>query len=105
MSENIQSAKRTHDGISTNLWQIQRQTGKLLPDLHLKSGEVQRVKEQPIKSTSAMDIYEGLYLGNEKVYIKCLRVVEANENSLRVSRLFLSCPLLNNDYVSVSKGR
>ena len=84
MAENKKSAEQTHKGISTNLWQFQRQSGELLPDLHLRSGEVKRVKEQPIKSTNMMDIYEGLYLGNEKVVIKYLRVIEANENSLRV---------------------
>jgi hypothetical protein len=46
-----------------------------------------RVKEQPTKTTNVMDIYEGIYLGNERVYIKSLRGIEASEHSLRVSPL------------------
>ncbi|RDB23137.1 Serine/threonine-protein kinase STY17 [Hypsizygus marmoreus] len=83
MSENKKSAERTHHGISKNLWKLQCQSGELMPDLHLKSGEVRRVSDQPIKWTNAMDIYEGIYLEEAKVYIKCLRVVDANEDSLR----------------------
>lgn len=90
LAENRQTAERQHVGISTNLWQLQRTSGELMPDLHLKSGEVKRIGEQPIKWTNAMDIYEGLYLGNERVYIKCLRIVDANEDSLRVSSFALS---------------
>lgn len=59
-----------------------------MPDLHLKSGEVKRVSEQPIKWTNAMDIYEGIYLQTERVYIKSLRIVDANEDSLRVGQIF-----------------
>jgi hypothetical protein len=55
-----------------------------MPDLHLKSGEVKRIGDQPIKWTNAMDIYEGLYLNSERVYIKSLRIVDSNEDSLRV---------------------
>jgi hypothetical protein len=87
MAENKRTAEQRHKGISTNLWQFQRQSGELLPNLHLKSGEVMRVKEQPTKTTNVMDIYEGIYLGNERVYIKSLRGIEASEHSLRVSLL------------------
>jgi len=89
MAENKKTAEQRHNGISTNLWQLQRQSGELLPDLHLKSGEVTRVREQPIKSTNVMDIYDGIYLGNERVYIKILRGIEANEHSLRVSHVLI----------------
>ena len=60
-----------------------------MPDLHLKSGEVERVSDKPIRWTNAMDIYEGLYLKKEKVYVKCLRMVDANDDSLRVSEFVL----------------
>ncbi|KAF5387773.1 hypothetical protein D9615_000212 [Tricholomella constricta] len=83
MAENKALAERTHTSISKNLWQLQVQSGELMPELHLKSGEVRRINEQPIKWTNIVDIYEGLYLETEKVYIKALRVVDANENSLR----------------------
>ncbi|GLB33605.1 putative TKL TKL-ccin protein kinase [Lyophyllum shimeji] len=83
MAENKRLAERAHTGISKNLWQLQAQSGELMPELHLKSGEVKRISEQPIRWTNIVDIYEGVYLESEKVYIKALRVVDANEDSLR----------------------
>ncbi|KAG5643764.1 hypothetical protein DXG03_009643 [Asterophora parasitica] len=83
LAENRQTAQRTHIGISKNLWQLQIKSGELMPKL-LKSGEVRRLNEQPIRWTSIIDVYEGIYLETEKVYIKALRVVDANEDSLRV---------------------
>ncbi|KAG6833763.1 hypothetical protein H0H87_001195 [Tephrocybe sp. NHM501043] len=85
MAENKRLAEHTHSGMSKNLWQLQSKSGELMPELHLKSGEVRRTSAQPIKCTSIVDMYEGLYLETEKVYIKSLRVVDANEQSLRVS--------------------
>ena len=67
-----------------------------MPDLHLKSGEVERVSDKPIRWTNAMDIYEGLYLKKEKVYVKCLRMVDANDDSLRVSGFVLRNLYLSN---------
>jgi len=72
-----------------------------MPDLHLKSGEVERVSDKPIRWTNAMDIYEGLYLKKEKVYVKCLRMVDANDDSLRVSE-FLPRNLYLLDKVVIS---
>ncbi|KAG6911657.1 hypothetical protein DXG01_007907 [Tephrocybe rancida] len=83
MAENKKLADRAHSGMSKNLWQLQCKSGELMPELHLKSGEVRRTSAQPIKWTSIVDIYEGIYLESEKVYIKSLRVVDANEHSLR----------------------
>ncbi|KAG6832982.1 hypothetical protein H0H92_004866 [Tricholoma furcatifolium] len=83
LAENKKLTERTHNGISRNLWQLQSISGALMPELHLKSGEVRRTSNQPIKSTSIVDIYEGLYLETEKVYVKSLRVGETNEHSVR----------------------
>lgn len=56
----------------------------LLPDLHLRRGEVQRLGRAPIGGTPSMDIWMGKYLGKEDVAIKILRVASVNKNSTRV---------------------
>jgi len=83
LGDNIRAADRVHTGLSSNLYDLQYQSHELLPDFHLRSGEVVRLGQFPISGTSAMDIYEGLYLGREKVAIKVVRAVNSNDNSLR----------------------
>ncbi|KAJ7774348.1 kinase-like domain-containing protein [Mycena maculata] len=83
LAENIRTADRVHNGLCSNLYDVQLKSGELLPEFHLKSGEVVRIGQFPISGTSAMDIYEGLYLQREKVAIKVVRAVSSNENSLR----------------------
>ncbi|KAF9013352.1 kinase-like domain-containing protein [Cyathus striatus] len=83
MGQNKQEAERVHAGISSNLFELQKLSGELLPDFHLKSGEVKRVGEYAIRGSATMDVYEGLFLGKQKVTIKMIRAVNADENSLR----------------------
>lgn len=81
----MRTAGQMHVGISGNLYDLQMWSGTLLPDLELKSGEVERIGDEPVSGTPTMDIWEGLYLGREKVAIKIIRSVSLNETNLRVS--------------------
>ncbi len=83
MGENKSTADRVHNGLSSNLWQLQQESGQLLPSFHLQSGEV-LVSTVSGQRYGCMDIYEGLYLQREKVAIKVVRSINANDKSLRV---------------------
>lgn len=71
-------------GLGSNLYRVQKSTGKLLANMHLQRGEVRRLGQYPVSGTGSMDIWEGLYLNEEKVAIKILRAVHSNPKSLEV---------------------
>lgn len=75
---------RDTQGLGTNLYQIQKSTGKLLANMHLQRGEVRRLGPYPVSGTGSMDIWEGIYLSEEKVAIKILRAVHSTPKSLLV---------------------
>ncbi|KAJ7086680.1 kinase-like domain-containing protein [Mycena epipterygia] len=102
LGENARSADRMHNGLSSNLYELQFKSRELLPDFHLRSGEVVRIGQFPISGTSAMDIYEGLYLQREKVAIKVVRAVNSNEQSLR--RFLRECEIWKNLW-KIDQGR
>lgn len=52
--------------------------------MHLQRGEVRRLGQYPVSGTGSMDIWEGLYLNEEKVAIKILRAVHSTPKSLQV---------------------
>lgn len=83
MGENKVAAEKRHEKMSSKLYDLQRQSGKLLPDFHLKFGEVQKIGDLPVRGTATIDIFEGLYLGREKVMIKAIRSMKCDERSLR----------------------
>ncbi|KIY73433.1 kinase-like protein [Cylindrobasidium torrendii FP15055 ss-10] len=83
MYKNQQDSERAHMDLSNNLFKIQEESRELLPNMHFKSGEVRKLTSLPTRGTPSMDIYEGLYLGNQKVALKMLRMVNTDDKSLR----------------------
>jgi hypothetical protein len=59
MGNNLRTANKQHNGLSSNLYDLQFKTHELLPDFNLRSGEVIRIGQFPVSGTSAMDIYKG----------------------------------------------
>lgn len=82
MGENKQTAERIQQGLSLNLYQLQKQSGQLLPDFNLSSGEVKRISQFPVRGNATMDIYEGLYLGNERVSMKAIRAMKTDDRTV-----------------------
>jgi len=85
LEESPSGSDRFNNGLQNNLYQLQLKSGELLPDFNLKRGEVRRIGNFPVSGSSAMDIWEGVYLGGEKVAVKVIRAVHSDQKSLRVS--------------------
>lgn len=81
MGENKQTAERIQQGLSVNLYELQQKTGGLLPDCNLNSGEVKRTGEFPVRGNATMDIYEGIYLGKERVSMKAIRAMKGDDRT------------------------
>lgn len=71
-----------HNMLQRNLHYFQRESGDLLPDLELKRGEVRRMGKYAVGGSNAMDVWEGIYLDDEKVSIKVMRAVHSNEKNM-----------------------
>ncbi|KAF5333294.1 hypothetical protein D9611_002226 [Ephemerocybe angulata] len=82
MGDNKQTAERIQQGLSLNLYQLQKQSGQLLPNFNLSSGEVKRTGDFPVRGNATMDIYEGVYLGNERVSMKAIRAMKTDERTV-----------------------
>jgi len=84
MQQNLSvTPDRDTQGLGTNLYRIQKSTGKLLANMHLQRGEVRRLGQYPVSGTGSMDVWEGIYLNEEKVAIKILRAVHSTPRSLQ----------------------
>ncbi|KAF9224289.1 kinase-like protein [Gyrodon lividus] len=84
MQQNLSfTASHNTQGLGTNLYRLQKSTGKLLANMHLQHGEVRRLGQYPVSGTGSMDIWEGSYLNEEKVAIKILRAVHSTPKSLQ----------------------
>jgi len=65
------------------LYRLQLHSGELLPNFDLKSGEAQRIGHFPVSGSESFDVWEGIYLGHEKVAIKVIRAVPSDQKALR----------------------
>ncbi|KAG1715946.1 hypothetical protein ID866_1235 [Astraeus odoratus] len=70
-------------GLEANLYHLQKSSHTMLVNMNLRRGEVKRVGQYPVGGTHTMDIWEGLYLNEEKVAIKIIRAVHASPRSLQ----------------------
>lgn len=70
--------------MESNLYHVQHSSHSLLPNMHLKRGEVKRIGQYAVKGTGSADIWEGYYLNEEKVSIKVLRAVNCDPQTRMV---------------------
>ncbi len=87
---NVPTGDWRHTGLQSNLYAISQQTGHLLPEVDLHAGEVRRTSSYPVGGSPAFDIWEGEYLGKEKVAIKVIRGVDVTPDSRRVRSMYHS---------------
>ncbi len=73
-----------HSGLQSNLYATLRESGKLLPKMDLDSGEVRRIGDWPVAAGDGFDIWEGEYLGKEKVSLKVIRSIYVSPDTTRV---------------------
>jgi len=70
------------------MYDVQRESRQLLPNLDLRAGEVRRLGSYPVGGSPAFDIWEGMYLDREKCAIKVIRGINNSPNAQRVSEHF-----------------
>lgn len=67
---------------------MQQASGELPPIAFLEGDECKLVSTAPIAGSTVYDVYEGLWLGEEKVAVKVLRSSKASENNVKVGTLY-----------------
>lgn len=72
-----------HTELQAKLMNIKNVTGKLPPSTDLKGNEVRRLGQYPVAMGAQFDIWEGDFMGGEKVALKVLRGVSARPQQLR----------------------
>lgn len=73
----------THANISRGLLGMQQASGQLPPIAFLEGHECRLVSTAPVAGSTVYDVYEGLWLGEEKVAVKVLRSSKASEGNVR----------------------
>ncbi|KAH7903719.1 kinase-like domain-containing protein [Hygrophoropsis aurantiaca] len=86
MQNALHPSPQVHDpshGLESNLYHVQKTSQSLLPNLNLERGEVRRLGQYAVGGNTVMDIWEGIYLDEEKVAIKILRGVHSDPKSVK----------------------
>ncbi|KAG6326209.1 hypothetical protein ID866_12880, partial [Astraeus odoratus] len=78
LQQHLPIAGENNRGLETNLYRLQKYSRTMLVDMNLKRGEVRLVGRHAIGGTPTADIYEGLYLNEEKVAVRMIRAIAAN---------------------------
>ncbi|KAG9075803.1 hypothetical protein FRC06_009880, partial [Ceratobasidium sp. 370] len=73
----------SHMNISRGLLGMQQASGELPPIAFLEGHECRLTGNAPIAGSTVYDVYEGLWLGEEKVAVKVLRSSKASENNVK----------------------
>ncbi|CEL63308.1 Serine/threonine-protein kinase TNNI3K OS=Mus musculus GN=Tnni3k PE=2 SV=4 [Rhizoctonia solani AG-1 IB] len=73
----------THNNISRGLLGMQQASGQLPPIAFLEGHECNIISQAPIAGSTVYDVYEGLWLGEEKVAVKILRSSKASDGNVR----------------------
>jgi hypothetical protein len=76
-----------HSELQDKLLTIKEVSGNLPPDTKLRGKEVRRIGQYPVGMSAQYDIWEGSFLGGEKVAIKLLRGVNAKPQQIKVGDL------------------
>jgi len=71
------------DTLRLDLHKLLSRCHELLPDPNLRRGEVQFSRDRPVATSGGLDVYEGIYLGGEKVTIKMISRFPTSSNSTR----------------------
>lgn len=79
------AGSRTHAVIGRGLLGLSNASGIPLPLVQLKGNECKRIGNDAVAGTSMYDVYEGLWLEDEKVAMKVLRVASINNKNMEVS--------------------
>lgn len=72
-----------HNELQTKLMNIKYCTGELPPYTELRGNEVRRLGQYPVAMGAQFDIWEGEFMGQEKVALKVLRGVQCKPQQLR----------------------
>lgn len=59
--------------LAEELLTVQESSGRMLPNLNLKFGEVEFASNFPVRHNGCFDMFEGRYLNGKKCLIKTLR--------------------------------